>query len=56
VNLHGNIQDENTSSLKNEPLSALMWSHPGIPQNISTMVGSPHKKTASSKGYVPKDD
>ena len=44
MNLHGNIQDENTSTLKNEPLTALRWPRPGIPQNLSTMVGSPHKK------------
>jgi hypothetical protein len=43
VNIHGNIQDENTSSLKNEPLTTLRWPHPGIPQNLSTTVGIPHK-------------
>jgi hypothetical protein len=44
MNLHGNLQDKNTSSLKNEPLTALRWPHPGIFQNLSTMVGSPYKK------------
>jgi hypothetical protein len=43
MNLHGNLQDENTSALKNEPLTALRWPRPGIPQNLSTIVGSPHK-------------
>jgi hypothetical protein len=57
MNLHGNIQDENTSSLKKEPLTVLRWPCPGIPQNLSTMVGSPHKTNLHpKKGYVPKDE
>jgi hypothetical protein len=43
MSLHGTLQDENTSTLKNEPLTALRCPCPGIPQNMSTMVGSPHK-------------
>jgi hypothetical protein len=43
VNLHRSIQDENSSALKNEPLTALRWSRPGIPQNLSTTIKSPHK-------------
>ena len=43
MNLHGNIQDENNSTLKNESLTALGWPCPSIPQNLSTTVGSPHK-------------
>jgi hypothetical protein len=38
-----NLQDENTSTLKNETLISLRWPRPGIPQNMSTIFGSPHK-------------
>jgi hypothetical protein len=43
MNLHGNIQDENTSALNNEPLTSMRWSRPGISQNLSTTVGIPYK-------------
>jgi hypothetical protein len=43
MNLHRNIQDGNTFPLKNDPMNALRWPHPGIPQNLRTMVRSPHK-------------
>ena len=43
MNIHVNLQDENTSALKNESPTALRWPCPGIPQNLSTTVGSPQK-------------
>ena len=43
MNLHGNLQYENTSALKNEPLNAMRGAHPSIPQNLSTTVRNPHK-------------
>jgi hypothetical protein len=38
MNIHENIQDENTSTLKNEPLISLRWPCPGIPPNLRMKV------------------
>jgi hypothetical protein len=42
-NIDENLQDENTSILKDETLIALWWPCPGNPQDLITMDENPHK-------------